>query len=411
MSIHSLARRGWSNRRIAKSLEVSEGTIRYHRRRKAEGATDGRARQQALAAAYHEAIVWWLEGLGESTPPNLAALHDHLVEEHGYPGSRRSVQRYCARAFPPPPKRARRRVETPPGAQGQVDWAHFPEILIAGRRRLLLAFHLTLSWSRHDVVVWAESKDQLSWHHAHNEALRRQGGVPASLRVDNEKTAMARGAGAWGQVNRAYARYAHCVRFHIDACPPRSPGHKGKVERKIRDQRLMADPARYHWRDLEELQAWSDERMARAARLRTCPATGSSVQEAWQEEKRCLQPLPLLPEPFDLAVTRTVGRDCLVAFEGRSYSVPFALVGRRVEVRGCARTVQVLADARLVASHPRRTPERILIDPAHYEGKPTPEVLPPQPLGKMGRRLQEIAAMPPERRPIDLYAALAEVAR
>jgi hypothetical protein len=29
----------------------------------------------------------------------------------------------------------------------------------------------------------------------------------------------------------------------------------------------------------------------------------------------------------------------------------------------------------------------------------------------MGRRLAEIAAMAPERRPIDLYAALAQVAR
>jgi hypothetical protein len=29
----------------------------------------------------------------------------------------------------------------------------------------------------------------------------------------------------------------------------------------------------------------------------------------------------------------------------------------------------------------------------------------------MGRRMQEIAAMPPERRPIDQYAAYAEVAR
>ena len=38
-------------------------------------------------------------------------------------------------------------------------------------------------------------------------------------------------------------------------------------------------------------------------------------------------------------------------------------------------------------------------------------VLAPIPLGRMGRRLQEIADMAPEQRPVDLYAALAEVAR
>jgi hypothetical protein len=35
----------------------------------------------------------------------------------------------------------------------------------------------------------------------------------------------------------------------------------------------------------------------------------------------------------------------------------------------------------------------------------------PVPLGKMGQRLQEIIQQPVEQRPLDLYAALAEVAR
>ena len=52
-----------------------------------------------------------------------------------------------------------------------------------------------------------------------------------------------------------------------------------------------------------------------------------------------------------------------------------------------------------------------MIDPQHFEGEATEDVLPPLPLGRMGRRLQEIADMPPQKRPVDLYAALAEVAR
>ena len=108
---------------------------------------------------------------------------------------------------------------------------------------------------------------------------------------------------------------------------------------------------------------------------------------------------------------RPVGLDCLVAFEGRSYSVPFPLVTQRVEVRGCADTVQVLAGGDVVAIHPRHTQERLLIDPRHFEGASTPEVVAPLPLGRMGRRLAEIAALVPQQRPLDLYAALAEVAR
>jgi hypothetical protein len=80
---------------------------------------------------------------------------------------------------------------------------------------------------------WSPRKDQLAWHHVHNEGLRRIAGVPATLRVDNERTAVGRGAGAWGELNPSYRRYARAVRFHIDVCAPRSPEAKGKVERGI----------------------------------------------------------------------------------------------------------------------------------------------------------------------------------
>ena len=102
---------------------------------------------------------------------------------------------------------------------------------------------------------------------------------------------------------------------------------------------------------------------------------------------RHLAPLPLLPEPFDIAVTQPV------------------------EVRGCAACVQVVAVGGVVAVHGRHTAERLVIDPRHFEGESPPEVLAPLPLGRMGRRLAEIAAQVPEQRPVDLYAALAEVAR
>lgn len=38
----------------------------------------------------------------------------------------------------------------------------------------------------------------------------------------------------------------------------------------------------------------------------------------------------------------------MVAFEGRSYAVPFEHVGIEVEVRGCAGKVQVLAGGKVV---------------------------------------------------------------
>jgi len=411
MTIRTLAAREVANAQIARMLGVTEGAVRYHRKRMEAGAIDGRTRQQPRAMGVLGAIEHWRSQQTDGVL-NLAALHDWLVCEHGYAGSVRSIQRFWQRHYPPPPIRARRRVETPAGAQSQVDWAHFPEVVVGGEQTDLLAFHMTLSHSRYEATVWSLRKDMLSWLNCHTESFKRVGGVSATVRVDNEKTAVSQGAGAWGTINPTYRRYAATLRFHVDACAPRQPQAKGKVERRVRDQRHWGDPSRQAWRDLAELQAWSDERAEASARRRRCPVTGVSVWETWHEERRLLTPLPeTLPEAFDVALTRPVGIDSLVSFEGRQYSVPFVHVGMSVEVRGCANTVQFLAHNAIIAAHPRHTVERLVIDPAHYEGASTSRVVAPPPLGRLGRRMQELAQKPVSHRSVDLYALLAEVAR
>jgi hypothetical protein len=89
--------------------------------------------------------------------------------------------------------------------------------------------------------------------------------------------------------------------------------------------------------------------------------------------------------------------------------VPFQYAGRSVEVRGCSGRVQIACDGEILREYPRHTDRLVLIDPSCYEGEATERVLAPAPLGRMGRKLAELYAMPVEQRPLDLYAALAEV--
>jgi hypothetical protein len=255
--------------------------------------------------------------------------------------------------------------------------------------------------------------DQLAWHHVHNEAYRRLGGVAAVNRIDNLKTGIARGCGAWGQINEQYRVYARMMGFHVDACEVRSPEQKGKTERRVGDCKGLDVQGR-HFDGLTGLQSWTDADRAARAMKRICPPTGLSVALSWEAEKPSLRPLPAsMPEPFDTVKAVPVHKDCTVRFEGRTYVVPFLYVGRTVEVRGCSGAVQILDPqaATVLITYPRKTRERILIEPACYDGPGTVEVLPPKPLGRMARKLREIAALPVERRPVDLYAALAEVAR
>jgi transposase len=413
-----LHQRGQPNTQIAQALGVSEGTVRYHVRR--ADSPDRRANKPHKVAPLADAIDLWLaanqpadcaDPAAETLrPSNIQALYAWLCQEHLYPGSYKSVLRFVRARYPQPRLRPFRRVETPPAAQAQVDWGEFANLDIGAGPQKLYAFVVVLSHSRKAVLVWSQSMDQLSWHQAHNEALRRLGGVPAVLRIDNLKTGIASGAGPWGQINDAYRAYARAVGFHVDACLPRSPRHKGKVENKVRfvRRRLRLGGS---FANLADLQRQTDEQLAQSDLRRICPVTGQSVQQTFADEQRLLRALPILPEPFDLVVTRTVQQDCTIHFEGRVYSVPFVLCGLSVEVRGCAGVVQVWHDGQVVAAHPRQTVERLLLDPGHYDGPGDERVVPPVPLGRMGQRLQEILQTPVEQRPLDLYAALAEVSR
>lgn len=414
VTIEVLAAKGQNHCEIARTLAVTEGTVRYHLRRAAEGARDGRKERPYRAEAMAEVIRHWVadhQARQSKRPVNVQELWEHVVRCHGYRGSYRSVLRYMRAHYPRPKIRTYRRVETPPGAQTQTDWAEYPRVDVGEGPEPLCAFVMVLSHSRKPAVVWSRGHDQLSWLACHNGAFRRLEGIAAVNRIDNVKTAISRGAGAWGTINPTYRAYARAVGFHIDACGPGAKEAKGKVEAKVRLGRLRLDPRGRRFDALEELQLWTDEGIECWAQSAICPVTGETIYDSWRAECERLRPVPILPEPFDLALTRRVNRDCLISFEGRQYAVPFRYAEEEVEVRGCAGMVEIWAEGRVVMRYPRGTKQRLLIDPACFEGESTDRVLAPPPLGRMGRKLQEIYEMPIQARPLDLYQALAEVAR
>ncbi len=412
VTIEVLAQQGMAKREIARQLGVSENAVRYRLKKATESRPDGRSGKKRKADEFAAWIRHWISTHQTARGKiNVAELYDELVEQHGYGGSYRSVLRWVQAHYPRKKIRAYRRVETVPGAQTQTDWGEFPRVYLGYERVHLHAFVMVLSHSRMTAVVWSRKEEQLSWLRCHNESYRRLGGVAAVNRIDNLKTGVIHGAGAWGEINPTYRRYAKEVGFHVDACRPRHGSDKGKVEAKVRLGRRRTDPRKRRFDDLEHLQSWTDRRLERWSRRTPCPATGSSIYDTWRKELPHLQPLPTLPEPFDVVVTRPVHKDCMIHFENHQYPVPFAYVGQRIEVRGCAEVVQIVADGTIVRQYPRHTTDKILIDTSCYDGPSTDRVQAPPPLGKMGRRLQEIYEMPVQVRPLDLYAALAEVAR
>jgi transposase len=342
-------------------------------------------------------------------------LHDILTREYQFTGSYQSVRRYLKRRFAPPPIQAVRRIETPAGVQAQHDWFDF-DCVIAGERRSLHGLIGTLSHSRASFVWVSPTMTQLAWQTGHLALFARYGGVPLWIRIDNLKTGVASGAGPSAVITPAFQTFARTCGFAVDPCRARTGSDKGKVERGVRtDRGAFADLFLADWRSLESFQTALDGRAAELHDRRRCPMTGTTITDALAAERPLLQPVPAVHEPFDCVVARRVARDCLVSFEGRRYSVPFASVGRTVEVRGTAHHVVVIAEGRELARHARHTAARLVLTPAHYDGESTAAVRAPTPLGR--RAQLQLAALPglpglptPAAvvRPLSAYIALVE---
>jgi len=400
-----------SNSEIARVFRVTEGTVRYHLRPEREGAVDKRKDKLMKATPYAHIIEHWMKQSKNERPSlSVRELYEELLEEYGYKGSYRSILRFVRKYYPPSPVHPRRRVELPAGCAAQVDWVEDVRIPIDGKECILNAFVMTLSFSRGTAVIWSSRRDEMSWIRCHNQAFVFLGGIPAVIRPDNTKTAVIQGQGSKGKLNQVYKQYARDLGFHINPARARCATDKGKVEAKVKLVRHRFPRRGVPIQSLRELQEISDHYLIREMVRLISPATGKSVQESLIEERRALRPCPAyLPEPFDVAVRRKVGIDCLVSFEGHYYSVPFRYVGEYVEVRGCPGIVKILKNGMLLTTHPRHTETLLLINQDHYEGRATDMVVSPEPLGTVTKTLLSFVDMPVERRAIKAYEKLCEV--
>lgn len=82
---------------------------------------------------------------------------------------------------------------------------------MAGRSVYAYRFELRLSHTRVRGEGVVSTRRPTRVAPVHNEGFPRLGGVAATVRVDSCKTAVSRGAEAWGESNPSYQRYARAV--------------------------------------------------------------------------------------------------------------------------------------------------------------------------------------------------------
>jgi len=154
------------------------------------------------------------------------------IRADGYAGRYTQVKQYVRLVRPSPPPDPVVRFETPPGQQGQVDFAEFR--LPWGKRFALV---VVLGYSR---LLWLQFYPRQTLAvlmRGIEEAFAAFGGVPAELLFDQLKAVIIddqRPEGGKVLENAEFARFAAHWGFRIRACRPYRARTKGKVERPIR---------------------------------------------------------------------------------------------------------------------------------------------------------------------------------
>lgn len=291
---------------------------------------------------------------------NAKGIWQDLVDEHGFTGSYQSVKRYVSRLAGPRTPTARAVIQTPPGEEAQVDYGTGPLVRdpATGKYRRTRLFVFTLAHSRKCVRLLTFASSARQWVELHEQTLRRLGGAPKVIVLDNLKEGVLKADIYDPTLNPLYRDMLKHYGIVALPCRVADPDRKGKVERSV--GHAQATPLKgKRFETLAAAQDYLDHWESRWADTRIHGTTKRQVAAMFAEEKPALTPLPLTPFRYYRHGERRVHLDGCVEVEAVYYSTPPGWIGRTVHVQWDEQWVRVLAPAtgELLREH-RRGAER-----------------------------------------------------
>ncbi len=288
------------------------------------------------------------EGILEATSV-LAYLSERHPGKFG-PGKLRTMQRRMSdwRALNGPGKEVFFQQEHVPGREAQVDFTHAGElgVVIGGApfRHLLFEFVLSYSGWRFVQVAAGETFEELA--SGIQNALYALGGAPEVVRSDNLSAATHVLRRMKGRVLTArYAALLDHYQLRSTRINPGASHENGVAEQahyRLKGALAQALVVRGS-RDFSTREAYE------AFIGKVVGEKNRAAPPRLEEERAALRPLPASPVPGYTVYRPVVRKWSTVRVANRNYSVPSNLIGRRVEVRQYAGTVEVYFKDRLVA--------------------------------------------------------------
>ena len=359
-TILDLRTRGLGVRQIARTLQISRGAVRTVL---ATGTPSVPPIDRAEKAEPYRAEI--LELLARCKG-NLVRVHEELLAQ-GATLSYPALTGFCRRhAIGQAPVRPAGRYEFGPGQEMQHDTSPH-RASIGGVEQRVETASLVCCYSRMLFFQCYPAFNRFRCKVFLTDALGYLAGACGVCMIDNTHVVVASGTGARMVPAPEMAAFAERFGFVFRA------HEKGDANRSARVER----PFHFIEHNFFAGRVFADLADLNAQAVRFCDTTNAAVKrhlhasprELFATERAHLRPLPLfVPEVYVLH-QRIVDVEGYVRVDAHRYSVPYALIGRPLEVRETKDRIDVYAGPRLVATHARaltRTPTRV----AHPEHRP-----------------------------------------
>ena len=244
------------------------------------------------------------------------------------------------------------------GQSVEVDWSGPTMQLtdpVTGRLTRVFLFVACLPFSRFAFVEPTLDMRQETWLRAHAAMFDWFGGSVPRIVPDNLKTGVIKHP-AEGEVvlNDAYRELAAHYSAAVLPGRVRKPKDKPSVENTVGNiaTAVIAQLRGQQFATLAELRAAVYERVHTYNAESFQKRQGSRASVFQAEERALLRPLPAVPfEISRWAYGRRVGRNGHVVWEKNFYSVPFAHIGRAVDLRVTDTMLEVFAGHERLTSH------------------------------------------------------------
>lgn len=361
---------GFSDRQIAAAIGSARSTVQECVRRAREAGVTWPLSPVMDEAALHARMYRRVVPLSRTPKPDFAYLHEEL--------RRRGVTRLLLweeyKAAHPDGwqysvfcDQYRRwlstqelvlRQEHSPGDKLFVDYAGQTVSItdrLTGDTREAQIFVAVLGYSNYSYAEASLTQGAADWLGAHVRALTYFGGAPRAIVPDNLRSGVTKAHRYDPELNRAYHDFAEHYQLAILPARARKPRDKAKVETGVLvvERWILARLRNRTFFSLGDLNTSIRELLER---LNTRPfkkIDGNRRSRFEAGERGLLKPSPGRAYEFGEWRKAKVHPDYHIEVARAYYSVPYRLIGERVDVRLTAHGVEVFHEGALVAAHAR----------------------------------------------------------